>query len=184
MDTEDKLSQKWRIADRIVLLVTAVICFGVIALACCAILYGLMVYALWAEPNSGSAAKKACALARLAPVPGNILREENRHNMFAGTSYVSFQATEAEIKEWIDASPGLKVAKITTYTKSYVLKSGLNESPAHDKSVDIHVTYATWFAPSSRNGDKYEVPSDDHANYGTVYVDWDTGTVWIEASHS
>lgn len=184
METQSKLSLMSWIADRLKLLLAAVACCGMIVMACGAILFGLMIYALGIAPNRGSAAEKACALARLAPVPGKILQEENRHNMFAGSSYVYFRATEAEIKKWIDASPGLKAAKVINYTKDYVLASVPGYSHEYDASAEHVVTHVPWFLPASKNGAKYEVPSDDHANYGTVYVDWDTGTVWISASHS
>jgi hypothetical protein len=132
----------------------------------------------------------ACVMARLNPPPGNVIRAES-HVLLAGDAHVQFQADRAQIEAWLRNSPGIKDLKPSeTYSSNHELKfvdddAWLKENSDSERlDVEAIQPDTKWFAPRIKNGVRYEVPPDEAYDRGSIFIDWDTNTVWIWASHS
>lgn len=137
--------------------------------------------------------KAACELARLSPLPANstVTNMGGTSNPFSGTSRFCFTAQKQDIQSWLESSPGIKDAEEVKINADHVLlvvrsPEDLTDNglPAGEYEILMVPANAPWFAPSIKNGWKYDIPQDSHANYGYVYVNDDTGEVCVSASHS
>ena len=162
---------------------------GVFGLLCLA-WFIPFVYMIFASSSSliAGPVDAACKLARLASLPtgSQIVNTQDTENPFSASYRFIFKSDKDAIEKWLEFSPGIQEAKVTEYNEGLVLTpvTGLPE-PMEDGVEYLFIPKnAPWFAPAITNGRKYEIPQDENADYGTVYVNNDTWTVYVTASHS
>jgi hypothetical protein len=150
----------------------------------------LLLFEFFHGPNRGDPSQLACRLARLAPIPGQVVWSENRQSPFSGSTYIVFRASRPEIEKWVADSPGMRGLSPTVFDANLRLEPPWdhqnNTMPPYDPHVERENVYTQEgkYVPTTKNGMRYKIPQDQDANYGTIIIDWDTGTVWIRASHS
>lgn len=131
----------------------------------------------------------ACVMARLAPPPGELIRAESQV-LFAGPAHFAFRADRDQIEAWIKSSNGTKsLAPVKTYSADFELRCLDIEQfngEYDDNRYDVEPIYPDieWFAPQIKNGVRYDVPPDEDYDRGSIFIDWDTNTVWVRAQHS
>jgi hypothetical protein len=107
-------------------------------------------------------------LALLPPTVTN-LAVDTEGGLFSRTFWLTFQASETEIDEWLTHSPTLSRIPIAQLTR------------ADYQSLSA----PTWFTPEViRQGQVFRLTVDKEAMYGTVWVDKQTNTVYVKVSHS
>lgn len=112
----------------------------------------------------------ALATGRLAPLPtgAHAVLVDTKGNLFARSFWVTFEAPAPAIQRWIQQSPGLAQLQ-----------------PSACGRAVLYGEYPSWFRPTSlRECQLYELPQDQYANYGTVWIDLEMKVVYIKTSHS
>jgi hypothetical protein len=107
-------------------------------------------------------------LALLPPAVTN-LEVDTTGGLFSRTFWLTFQASNTEIANWLKHSPTLTKIPATQLTR------------ADYQSLSA----PTWFTPEViRQGEVFRLAVAKEAMYGTVWVDKKTNTVYIKVSHS
>jgi len=130
--------------------------------------FGGYKYHRWQQQ---SAIETALAYGRLAPLPNAAtdVRVDTEGSMFSRTFWLCFKADKALIDQWVAQSSSLsRQAPVVLPAAS----SLLGEAP-------------DWFDPRIiKRGMKFNIPSNEEELYGTVWIDYASGTVFIKTSHS
>ena len=132
----------------------------------------VLLVALLNHPAAMKRKRLASALAtgHLATLPAQAynIEADTEGNLFARSYWVTFSASDAAIQHWLLKSPALAVSK-----------------PARCSHPVLFGERPAWFRPESiRQGLLYQIPQDKNADYGTVWIDRETQTVYIKTSHS
>ncbi len=102
------------------------------------------------------------------PAQAHHIEAATEGNLFARSYWVTFTASDTDIQRWILKSPALAATKPTRCSRPVLF----GERPS-------------WFQPAGiRRGLLYQIPQDENADYGTVWIDEDTQVVYIKTSHS
>lgn len=138
-----------------------------IGLACVALIGLLFSFSAY---RKRSCIEGALAVGRLAPLPveAHNVQAATEGSLFARSFWVTFTASNADIQHWVEQSPALIANK-----------------PAPCSQPVQFGEHPTWFQPESiRHGLLYLIPQDRNADYGTIWIDSETQTVYIKTSHS
>ncbi|MGI4866282.1 MAG: hypothetical protein ACRYFZ_20315 [Janthinobacterium lividum] len=132
----------------------------------------VLVVAIIDYPAEMKRKRLASALATghlaILPAQAHNIEADTEGNLFARSYWVTFTASDADIQRWLLESPTLAANKPTRCARPVLF----GERPA-------------WFRPEGiRDGLLYHIPQDRNADYGTVWIDRETQTVYIKTSHS
>jgi hypothetical protein len=110
----------------------------------------------------------ALELGSLAPLPGSAksIKVETSGGLFSRTFWLSFKADKEDIDKWTRGANILVRSKDTLY-----LRQRLIDAP-------------DWFYPSAAKTTRFEIPQDQDANYGTLFIDEEANIVYVKTSHS
>ncbi len=137
--------------------------FLVVLLGC-----GYFAYHRYQQREAISA---ALAYGRLAVLPAGVeaVQVDTEGGMFSRTFWLTFRANPATIRQWIARCPSL-----------------VKQQPSSLPAASVSVGAAPgWFAVQGiKKGSLYQIPWNQESLYGTVWIDYETGTVYIKTSHS
>lgn len=111
---------------------------------------------------------------RLADLPASVtdIKAEGWDGIFTGEDYLMFRADPDDIKLFISNSDSIKSQKPKI----------LSEDSSHTRKSSY---MPQWYNPSTIvKGRKFEIPAANHHNWGTVIIDDQTNTVYIEVTWS
>jgi len=157
--------------------------------------------------------QQVCTLARVPYPPGKILHKTFANGPFAGSSAIAFTASRSEIEAWIAQCKDIEPKGGVAYTPKHYLVSlhpeDVRQSLDAGKYDEFHLVNIEgggpvgddeakrtgyevaqilpafpWFTPHITHGVRYNIPWNKHEDYGTIFVDWDTNTVWVTGSHN
>ncbi|GAB3579318.1 hypothetical protein GCM10027345_19260 [Hymenobacter daeguensis] len=118
-----------------------------------------------------SAVHTALVYGRLAPLPATAtaVRVDTEGGLFSRTFWLSFHADTAAIADWVAHSPSLAKRVLAPFSPTAYNGDGKPD----------------WFAPQPvRGAVMFKIPFNKEALYGTVWIDYHSGTVYITTSHS
>jgi hypothetical protein len=148
------------------------------------------------------------------PPPGRIIFKENAASYFAGSAAFHFTAPRKDIEQWLKHSKGINTRFSYQYSPDHFLvmrpisdqeddtmmndikpdyhrfqigigpENGIERDPKARYDLADTDEVFPWFNATIKHGTCYQIPQDSHANYGAVYIDWDTNRVWVIGSHS
>lgn len=165
------------------------------------VVIGLLVFVFWPRP-----VQRACDLARLPYPPGKVLHAKDLVNPFAGTAAFMFTAPKEDIQHWLGKCKELEPTQGVIYTPKHYLLTKSHQEIEQLRAKGKQFTFISilgsqdpigdgfevlsrsegfpWFTPHITHGVRYYIQWDSSENYGSVFVDWDTNTVWVTGSHS
>lgn len=128
------------------------------------------ISAFYAHYQRKERIRATLAYGQLASLPpaATHLEVDTKGGSFSRTFWLTFQATDTEIDEWLTHSP--------TLTKISAIQS--NHQPASTPA---------WFTPQAIHqgrGEIFRLVVNEEAMHGTVWIDRQTKTVYIKVSHS
>jgi hypothetical protein len=129
---------------------------------------------------------------RLAQLPDSAfgVKAEGWSGMFTGEDYMMFKAEPEDIEKFITESPSLKEVEPELFSaeKQYMPYPEKDDFESdeefleHQKHSYYHLGdyLPQWYRPMIRNkGRRYEIPAKDSHNWGSVIINDETGTVYI-----
>ncbi len=142
-------------------------------------------------PWRESDVRQTCKEAQVAYPTGTISHSSRYDYPGSHGGYFVFTDTHEGIQSWVKASPILKSDIPTIYSKAHQLIAVDGDEHSRlmgtskERNYYGHELYffyprkeGLWFQPHTRNGIKYETGHMQPG--GTIYIDWDTNTVWVE----
>jgi len=158
--------------------------------------------------------RTACGLARLPYPPGKILQSKNEQSFCFSSSKFAFRAPRDDIQAWLARCTELEPKEGIPYTPTHYLTfqtltdisrlhNGKQHShfhtvnshmrlemgktitaPLSEYEVGIFEESFPWFTPHITHGTRYDIPPNGDDDHGTIFIDWDTNTVWVSARHN
>ena len=129
---------------------------------------GYYKYQQWQQH---SAIQTALGYGRLAQIPNKAadVQVDTEGSIFSRTFWLCFRADKATIEKWVAQSSSLS-----------------KQTPTVLPTADATVGAAPiWFSPQYiGRGIKFDIPSNGEQLYGTVWIDYASGIVYIKTSHS
>ncbi|WP_305032691.1 hypothetical protein [Hymenobacter convexus] len=129
---------------------------------------GYYKYHQW---HQNEAIRAALEYGRLAPLPDSAtdVQVDTEGSMFSRTFWLCFKTNRTTIDKW--------VAKSSSLSKQPSVELSTADFPVIDAP--------SWFSPQIiTRGKKFDIPSNEDELYGTVWIDYASGTVYIKTSHS
>jgi len=170
---------------------------GIIISAIPIVLFGLFILWFACRLSLGlnlSACKPEAVLkaGRLAELPQSAknIKAEGWNSIFTGEDYLMFCATPKDIEKFIAESPSIKDTEpeIFSLDKMYLPYYEPNDF-TDDADWDAYYKHKYFFTHKSQpewykieirlKGRRYEIPSFEHHNWGSVIINDETNTVYI-----
>lgn len=170
---------------------------GIIISAIPIVLFGLFILWFAYRLSSGmklSARKPEAILkvGRLAKLPQSAtdIKAEGWNSIFTGEDYLMFCATPEDIEKFIAESPSIKDTKPDIFSSDkmylpYYEPNDFTDDADWDayfrhKYFQTHKGQPEWYNIEIRlKGRRYEIPSFEHHNWGSVIINDETNTVYI-----
>jgi len=167
------------------------VAISLITLGCLVVGLGVLAFLILLTPSrhdETEMAQRALDFARLAKLPASAtaIKADGTDGLFSGTFLLRFQAPAADIEAFLQQSPGLNGVTPMLLTPEQMClpfpPDGARDGRHHCFTLDERYP---WFDPTIRTrGRRFEVPQDANACGGEVFVDDETGTVFIRSHRS